>query len=87
MEGTGSHDNSGTVSLDEYMRLQREEICSEKNRWYAGERVGHDPTELEMAMHWLLCGAAAKFRECFNRPPAPSWVTREEGENSSAPAQ
>lgn len=77
MEEASSNCGQGAVSLDEYMRLQRELICSPENRWFTGEEVKHDPDENELVMHWLRCGAGTRFRESFGRPPAPPFVENE----------
>lgn len=50
-------------SLREFGRYQIALITGDENRWFTGERVGHDPTERELVNHWIDSGAAARFAE------------------------
>lgn len=66
-----------------YMQAQVQEMNSGFNRWVTGEKVNHDPSELELYSNYVSSGGAARFRakwfaviaeirSSFNR-----WVTGE----------
>ncbi len=41
---------------------QWDEAQSAENRWYAGQKLGHDPTPLEAFIHYTKNGGAEAFR-------------------------
>lgn len=46
-----------------YILAQVAIALGDENRWYAGERVGHDPTPDECMEHFYLHGGADAFRQ------------------------
>lgn len=55
------------LTFEEYLSLQISEMLSSLNRWGAGLRFGHDPTEEELARHYIECGANDRFRASHPR--------------------
>lgn len=49
------------LSFVEYMRRQIELILGPENKWYAGEALGHSPTDEEAVSHWITHGGAEDF--------------------------
>ena len=54
INGSQSYD----LNFENYMRIQIEKILSPFNRWVTGEKVGHNPTDNELAMNFIECGGA-----------------------------
>jgi hypothetical protein len=50
-----------TLSLKEYLDLQKQEILGPLNMWLAGEKLGHTPTHQEAALFYEESGGAADF--------------------------
>jgi len=53
------------MTFREYMELQVARALSPDNYWYAGEHLGHSPSELEAVEYYIRCGAARQFKECY----------------------
>jgi len=49
------------TSCKDYVKAQQAMIMSPENRWYTGEKVGHDPTPNELFWNWIQSGAAKQF--------------------------
>ncbi len=52
-------------SYQEYMRIQREEMLGELNRYFASLRLKREATESEAAMHYILYGGAEDFNRRY----------------------
>jgi hypothetical protein len=52
-----------SLSLKEYLALQIEEMHSPENKWFAGEKFGHPPTDKEAEMYYVENGGATGFAE------------------------
>jgi len=50
-------------NLQKYLEAQIATVKSALNRWYTGEKVGHDPTDSELVENFVQSGAAKKFYE------------------------
>ena len=53
------------VSLSAFMTVQISIMFSPLNVWYAGEYFNHQPSNREIVEYWVLCGAAAWFRNVY----------------------
>ena len=51
------------LSRQEYITLQIQEACGPENKWFAGEALGHPPTENEALIHYCEKGGATHFSE------------------------
>lgn len=51
------------LSLKEYLKLEEKEILSPENRWFAGEKLGHSPTDEEAGRYYVENGGAKGFAE------------------------
>jgi len=49
--------------MEEFLAAQKEDMVGEVNKWYAGEKLGHEPTPSEAALHYVTSGGAEKFRK------------------------
>lgn len=47
----------------EYIEKEIEEMKSDENRWFAGEALGHEPSDEEAAEYYVNCGAAEEFNK------------------------
>lgn len=54
-------------AFETYMEEQQKEILSPFNRYVTGEKVGRDPTDEELAMHYIENGGAKAFSQRHNR--------------------
>jgi|WetSurMetagenome_2_1015567.scaffolds.fasta_scaffold1482291_2 hypothetical protein len=61
----------------EYIRKEIEQICSPLNRWGTGLVVKHDPSDNELAEHFIECGAADRFQGQFEFIPTNAATERE----------
>ena len=54
---------SSPVKFDtkEYLEAQKQIALGQVNRWYAGEKLGHPPSDREAIEHFILYGGAANF--------------------------
>lgn len=48
-------------STTAYVGAQIPLILGDENRWFTGERIGHNPNEDELVQNWINSGAAEKF--------------------------
>lgn len=48
------------ASLAEYLKKQKEEMLGHDNEWYTGEELDRQPTEEEMAQHYVMRSEGAK---------------------------
>jgi len=51
--------------LKVYLEKQIAEMQSPTNRWFAGEKLGHDPSPSEASLHFVQSGAATTFRQDY----------------------
>jgi len=51
------------MTFDKKIEMQREEILSDENLWFAGEFLGHSPSPDEAGMHYANHGGADNFNE------------------------
>ncbi|MFA6364978.1 MAG: hypothetical protein WCW78_01110 [Candidatus Paceibacterota bacterium] len=49
------------LPLKKYLDLQKEEMLSNENKWFAGEKLGHSPTNKEAEMYYVEHGGAEGF--------------------------
>ena len=55
------------------LERQRIEACGPLNKWFAGERLGHSPTDEEAMLYYDENGGAKGFRDRMrDNPPPPS---------------
>jgi hypothetical protein len=47
----------------EYWEKQKQQALGDLNRWYAGEKLGHEPDDEEAAKHFIEQGGAEAFAE------------------------
>jgi hypothetical protein len=47
--------------LSVWNELEKEDILSSDNRWFAGEVLGHEPSDDEAALHYIKNGGADNF--------------------------
>lgn len=52
--------------MREFLAAQSAEMASSANRWFAGEKLKHEPSPSEAALHYIEVGGAADFRRRFN---------------------
>lgn len=43
-------------------RQQIKEALSDENKWFAGECLGHSPTDEEAILHYILHGGSERYR-------------------------
>ena len=53
------------IPLREYLELEKEEMLSPENRWFAGEKLGHSPTDQEAEMYYIQNGGAEGFAKRY----------------------
>jgi hypothetical protein len=53
------------LSFREYLRLQINLALGPENRWYAGEKIGHSPTDEEAIKHFAEAGGSENFAEHY----------------------
>ena len=58
---------AGLMPLVDHNGPQLKEIFSGPNRWFAGQEFGHDPSPLELVLHYIHCGRAAEIASQHNR--------------------
>lgn len=58
------------LTLEEYLDEQRKEILSPLNRHGAGQVLGREPNEDELAHYYVQCGASDRFRQAHPRRDA-----------------
>lgn len=51
------------LPLREYLELEKEEMLSAENKWFAGEKLGHSPTDQEAEMYYVENGGPEGFAE------------------------
>lgn len=49
------------LSLKEYLELERQEMLSPENKWFAGEKLGHSPTDQEAEQYYVENGGPEGF--------------------------
>jgi len=49
------------LPLREYLELEKEEMHSPENKWFAGEKLGHPPTDKEAEMYYIENGGPEGF--------------------------
>jgi hypothetical protein len=52
-----------SIPLSEWLQRQKEEALSPNNLWYAGEWLGHSPSNEEAFRHYIRHGGAADFEK------------------------
>ncbi|HDQ16585.1 MAG TPA: hypothetical protein ENN31_00470 [Candidatus Vogelbacteria bacterium] len=57
------------INIELFMALQRKEMLSGLNRYYAGLALGHSPDDFEAVMHYINSGGAADFRRRHENDP------------------
>lgn len=58
-------DNDELGAHEEFMRIQREEMLGEVSRYFAYLNLKREPTDAEVAMHYILYGGAENFRQKY----------------------
>ena len=53
------------LSQREYLRLQVKFALEPENRWYAGEKIGHSPTDEEAMRYFIEGGGSKDFAEHY----------------------
>lgn len=51
------------------MTVQIAVMTGPDNRWYAGEEVGHEPTNTEATLRFILKGEAERFNRWWQEMP------------------
>lgn len=54
-------DTAEQALLRQHLEGQQVEMRSPENKWYAGERLGRDPTPDECAMHYIQHGGSEDY--------------------------
>lgn len=52
-----------TITFEEYLRWECNEIFGDDNRWYAGQNLQHPPTDLDLQDNYLCHEADKLFRK------------------------
>jgi len=53
------------LSRQEYLQLQVKYGLGPENRWYAGEKIGHSPTDEEAMRYFIKEGGSKNFSEHY----------------------
>jgi hypothetical protein len=53
------------LSFREYLQLQVRLALEPENRWYAGEKIGHSPTDEEAIRYFTEAGGSRDFAEHY----------------------
>ena len=51
------------LPLKEYLELEKQEMLSPENKWFAGEKLGHPPTDQEAEMYYVENGGPEGFAQ------------------------
>lgn len=62
-------DRTTPAGLRFYLEAQEREALGEVNMYYAGQRLGHEPTPSEAMLHFALFGGAADFARRYADVP------------------
>ncbi|MFA4936981.1 MAG: hypothetical protein WC575_01635 [Patescibacteria group bacterium] len=58
---TENNSEKTPLPLKEYEELQKKEILGPDNEYFAGQELGHSPTDNEAAVHYVEHGGAEHF--------------------------
>lgn len=54
-----------SLTLFEYLQLEKNEILGSDNMWFTGVTIGHHPTPEEAARHYVENGGPENFQKRF----------------------